>query len=242
MLLAAAPAARAEFVPPPLTSPVMDTAHLMDPVTEQKLASALRSLWSQGGSQVVVLTVDQLHGIPIEQASIKVTDTWKLGTGTKDNGVLLLISAADRSIRIEVGQGLEGQLTDAHSRRIIDRVMIPYFRSGDPSTGIVAGVAAILQHTDPGFSLDDIAPEQLSQRHGPSLLLVMLVLIVLVLRHYFGGGSGPGGMGRGRRIGSSGLYWGGSGYSSGGGGFSGGGGGFSGGGGGFSGGGASGKW
>ena len=111
------------------------------------------------------------------------------------------------------------------------RVMVPYFRSGDPSTGIVAGVAAILQHTDPGFSLDDIAPVQPGQRRGPSLFLVILVLIVLVLRHYFGGGSGMGG---GRRIGSSGIYWGG--------GYSGGGGGFSGGGGGFSGGGASGKW
>ncbi|MEN9835559.1 MAG: hypothetical protein RL011_1752, partial [Pseudomonadota bacterium] len=161
-LLALAPAlvAAPQFVVPPLSAPVVDAAQILAPQTVQRLGVVLRTLRDQGGSQVAVLTVPELGGLTIEQASIQVADAWKLGSATKDNGVLLMIAAAERAVRIEVGQGLEGQLTDAHSRRIIDRVMLPYFKNGDYDSGVIAGVVAILQHSDPDFRMDDQLPQR----------------------------------------------------------------------------------
>lgn len=224
------------FAVPPLSGPVVDTANVLTPHTVQKLSRILRSLQEQGGSQVVVLTVDQLHGVPIEQASIQVTDAWKLGTTAKDNGVLLFIASKDRALRIEVGQGLEGQLTDAHSRRIIDQVIVPYFKKGDYDAGVLAGVATILQHTDPDFRPEESLGMRRRRAPAPSFgLLFVMIVIFMILRQFFGGGPG-GRLGGGGSSRSNRIYWGGGG----GGGFSGGG--FSGGGGGFSGGGASGRW
>ena len=219
---------------PILTSPVMDTAHLLDPDSKNQLENNLRKLWSKHGSQVAILTMNTLNGLPIEQARINIVDQWKLGTGEKDNGILFLIVKEDRTVRIEVGQGLEGQLTDAHCRRIIDRIVLPYFRQGDYRSGIIAGITSILQHTDPNFELQEEStlrkPKKKSKNH---LLLILLLFLFFIFRNFFGGGSGGGYSGRYRRHRYS--SWGGNS----GGGFSGG---FSGGGGGFSGGGASGKW
>ena len=228
--------AQGPFTVPPLTGPIVDAANLLSPRNEQSLTQVLRKLRDQGGSQLVVLTVDQLYGLPIEQASIQVTDAWKLGSATKDDGVLLLVAAKDRAVRIEVGQGLEGQLTDAHARRIIDQIIIPYFKSGDYDAGLLAGVTAILQHTDPNFRFDETVPvPRERKRSGSFWALFVIFVIFTLLQKFFGGGPGGrfGGGGGYRR--SNSVYWGG-----GGGGFSGGG--FSGGGGGFSGGGASGRW
>lgn len=231
------------FVVPPLTGPVVDTAHLLAPQSESFLSQNLRALRQQGGSQVVVLTVDELYGLPIEQASIQVTDAWKLGSATKDNGILLIIAAKERAVRIEVGQGLEGQLTDAYSRRIIDRVIVPRFRASDIDGGVIAGVGAILQYTDPDFVLGDGPQPTASRRRWSMPLVIWLIIFVFIWLRSLGGGGPGGGFRSGyRRSGTT--YWGGGGF--GGGGFSGGGGfgggGFSGGGGGFSGGGASGRW
>jgi len=232
-----------DFVVPPLTGPVVDTAHLLEPQSETFLSQRLRALREQGGSQIVVLTVDELHGLPIEQASIQVTDAWKLGSATKDNGILLLIAAKERAVRIEVGQGLEGQLTDAYSRRIIDRVIVPRFRASDIDGGVIAGVGAILQYTDPDFVFGGEPQPDASRRGWSMPFLIWLVIFVFIwLRSLSGGGPGGGLRSGYRRSGPT--SWGGGGF--GGGGFSGGGGfgggGFSGGGGGFSGGGASGRW
>lgn len=231
-----AQAAAAEFSVPPPSGPVVDLAQMLTPGDAAKLEAALRQLWQSGGSQIAVLTVPTLGGEPIEQASIKVTDQWKLGTTKGDNGVLLFIAKAERELRIEVGQGLEGVLPDAYARRIIDDVIVPRFRTGDVSSGIVAGVIKIASYTDPDRDLG-LRSQRLSRvrndRGGnfsglpPFWLLIMLVIFASLFgrrRHqrfgYWGGGG-----------------WGGGGFSSGSGGSS-----WGGGGGGFSGGGASGKW
>ncbi len=233
---------------PSLTQPVMDEAQALAPATRSYLNSELKRLWDSGGSQIAVLTVPSLDGEPIEAYSIKVTDAWKLGTAKKDNGVLLLIAVQDHKLRIEVGQGNEGVLTDVQSSRIIRQVIAPLFKSGDMDNGVIAGVANIVSLTDPQFSFSQEAPAQPRHlRHpatgaGPLGFLVpflpigffLLIFLLIVL----------GGGGRGGRGGWGGGGWGGGGWSSGGGGWSsgGGGGGFSGGGGGFSGGGSSGSW
>lgn len=229
--LAAATTAFAAFKVPSLRGPVVDDAGLLDAATERLLDQGLRRLWSAGGSQVAVLTVPTLDGMAIEQASIAVTDAWKLGSATQDNGILLMVARDERSVRIEVGQGREGELTDAYARRIIDQVIVPHFKSGDFDRGVVAGVQAILSYTDPSF---DLGMQAYTQRptHGVKLswpILIFFLLIIMISR-FTGGTRGM------RRHGGFGSWGGGSSWGGGGGSSWGGGGG------GFSGGGASGKW
>lgn len=235
--------AQADFQVPPLTGPVVDQAGLLDRGTEERIDQALRFLRDQGGSQLTVLTVPSLEGLPIEQASIRVTDQWKLGGAKMDNGVLLMIAQNERRVRIEVGQGLEGVLTDVDSKRIIEDSILPLFRAGDYPSGIVVGVHQIARKTDPTIDLspylEGVVRDRVPRAHSPikGWIIIAMVLLFLLL----------GGGGRRRRgIVSSGWP---GGFSGGGGGGWGGGsssrrggGGWSGGGGGFSGGGASGGW
>ncbi|WP_218110161.1 TPM domain-containing protein [Oligoflexus tunisiensis] len=228
---------------PPLAAPVMDTAQILSEGTETYLNQQLRDLHQAGGSQITVLTVPQLEDETIEQFGIRVAEQWKLGTADKDNGAILLISAQDRKLRIEVGQGLEGSLTDLYSSRIIREKMTPLFREGDYDAGVIAGVAHIVAYTDPDFKFGVDAPETRvrstrGERRGGVGSLFSLVIFLVVILIMAAGGGGPRGRFGGRRSGFGG--WGGGGF--GGGGFGGGGGGWGGGGGGFSGGGASGSW
>lgn len=230
------------FAVPPLTDPVVDQGGMLQNATKAKLDVALRRLWNDGGSQVAVLTVTNLGGIPIEDASIQVTDAWKLGSKSQDNGVLLLISKEDRSVRIEVGQGREGDLPDAYARRIVDDMIVPAFKAGDIDSGVIAGVKGILARTDPNFDLGMAAQSYASSQSrgttsgGGLMTLFKLGLFFLVFVAMRGSFFGR------RRGWRGGGGWGGGGGGGGGGWGGGGGGGFSGGGGGFSGGGASGKW
>ncbi len=232
------------FTTPSLTSPVVDQAGMLTVQTRQKLDAALRQLYDQGGTQVVVLTVPSLDGEPIEQVSIKVTDEWKLGRKGQDDGVLILMARDERAVRIEVGRGREGDLTDAHARRIVDDVMVPRFRAGDIDGGVIAGVRAVVGRTDPGADLDAFGQvtqtRRGSHRGGGSWLLFLLVLTVIIIKMMGGGGGSGTPFGRRRTwpVSSGGQ----GGWGGGGGGWSGGDGGWSGGGGGFSGGGASGRW
>lgn len=237
--------ALAEFTVPSLTGPVVDGAGMLSPSTVAKLSSFIRRVYDSGGPQLQVATVQDLGGISIEEASIKITDQWKLGGAKADNGVLLLISRNERKIRIEVGQGLEGSLTDAYSSRIIRDIMTPRFRSGDVDGGVVAAVFAIVRYTYPEFLKDDRGTGSMPAAsssdgggggvdgHTIETLLMIFFFTFLILPALFGRRR------RGFWLGGGGGGWGGGGF--GGGGF-GGGGGWSGGGGGFSGGGASGGW
>jgi len=241
-----APTARAEFgtefVVPSLGSPVVDEAGLLSPSCRARLEQALQAMRSKGGTQLAVLTVPSLEGLTIEEASIQVVDQWQLGSASEDNGVLLMIAQKERRIRIEVGQGLEGALTDAHSSRIIHEAITPLFRSGDVDAGVTLGVFKIAQRTNPDLDLRPYlegslrSPSRSRGRRQSSplsnlILLLLAIPFALMRMGMFGGGRFYG-----RRRG---YLWGSSGFG-GGGGFSGGG--FSGGGGGFSGGGASGGW
>lgn len=234
ILLATQPAT-AKFAVPRLTAPVVDQAKVISRPLEARLNQALRHIHENSDSQIQVLTLDSLGGESIEQASIQIVDQWKLGSEKGDKGILLLIAVEDRQIRIEVGQGHEGDLPDAYAKRIIDEVMVPLFRSGNPEGGILLGVLNIAQRTNPDLDLQSffdsksfapVAKEKKKQSLFSRILsLIFIILFILFfIRHPFlammllsGGG---------RR----------------GGGFGGGGGGWSGGGGGFSGGGASGGW
>jgi uncharacterized protein len=244
-LLIAGHAGAAEFVVPALRSAVTDQAGILSASTRQQLESALRQLQSVGGTQLAVLTVPDLAGLTIEQASIRVVDAWKLGGEKADNGVLLLVARDERKVRIEVGQGLEGALTDAYSKRIIDEAITPLFKQGDMDGGVIVGVFQIARITNPGVDLRPYLEGSLRQgRAGrarspwQSIFGILLMAAVFSTRRGFLPLMFLGGMGMGMGMGGLGSHRRGGGFGAGGGGF----GGFGGGGGGFSGGGASGGW
>jgi uncharacterized protein len=236
---------------PPLTGRVVDDAKLLSPQAEQKLTDDLAALEQKTGHQVVVATIPDLQGYPIEDYGYQLGRAWKIGDEKRDDGVVFLVAPNDRKVRIEVGYGLEPVLTDALSSTIIQAKVLPAFRSGNLEQGVVDGAEAVIQQLSlPEDQAKAAAaqpvqaePAHTSRGHIPSFLVLLFVfwIITSVLR-------GLGGRGRG------GLWWlpflflnsggGRGGWSGGGGGFSGGGGGggFSGGGGSFGGGGSSGSW
>ncbi len=129
---------------PPLTGRVVDQAHLLSPSAISDLNAALATHESKTSNQVAVLTMASLEGQPLEDFSQQVSTAWALGKKGTDNGVLFLIAVQEKKVRIEVGYGLEGTLTDAKSSRIIRHEVVPRFRTGDFSGGVISGTHGIL--------------------------------------------------------------------------------------------------
>jgi len=145
VLLAFASAVAAQPAEVPyLTGRVVDNAEILSPETRRRLTETLRQHEQKTGNQVAVLTVPTIHGESVEEYAVRVFENWKLGQKGKDNGVLVVIVPQDRRMRIEVGYGLEGVLTDAHASRIIRNLMTPRFREGDFSGGVARGVDAVI--------------------------------------------------------------------------------------------------
>lgn len=139
---------------PFLAGHVNDNAHLLSTSTLNALEASLQAHEDSTSNQVVVLTIPSLQGEILEEYSIKVVETWKLGQKEKDNGVLLLIARDDRQVRIEVGQGLEGDLPDITCGQIIRHEIVPRFRDGDYEAGIRDGVTAILAAINGSYTAD----------------------------------------------------------------------------------------
>jgi uncharacterized protein len=230
---------------PPLTAPVMDTAGIIQDETRNGLNRYLNAVNDQTGIQIAVLTVSTLDGEPVESYSMRAAEAWRLGQKGKDNGVLLVVAPAEHKVRIETGYGLEGTLTDTKSGLIIRNSMTPYFKNGDYSAGISAGIQQIVQVTTgnaviPGAEAPQHdAAGQNSDSAVLAALIFFLVFFGIIMGAGKGGFLGPllwlglfSGMTSGRNGHSSDFHRG-SGSS---------GGSFRGGGGGFGGGGASGSW
>jgi uncharacterized protein len=130
---------------PFLAGRVNDNAGILSPETASRLASSLKAFEDSTSNQVVVLTIASLEGDVLEEYSYKVASTWKLGQKGKDNGVLLLVARDDRKVRIEVGSGLEGDLTDLECGLIIRHEIVPRFKAGDMDGGVEAGVQGIME-------------------------------------------------------------------------------------------------
>jgi len=129
---------------PPLRGQVNDYASMLSPGAVQELEASLSAFEQSDSTQIVVLTVPTLGGENLEEYSIKVAEAWRIGQQKIDNGVILLIAKQERKVRIEVGRGLEGELTDLVSGRIIRGDIAPLFKSGDIDGGVKAGVASIM--------------------------------------------------------------------------------------------------
>jgi uncharacterized protein len=235
---------------PPLTGRVVDQANVMTPESRGELETKLKDLEDKSSIQLVVATVKSLQGGDIETYANELFRTWKLGQAQKNNGVLLLVAPNEHKVRIEVGYGLEGTLTDALSSVIISSAIVPRFKAGDFSGGISRGVDGIISVLSGDTSdwqrkvdvrQDD--PQSDFNKLFPILFFLLILFICWYLIHNAGGG-GPSSGGTTRRAGPLFIPYGGSSWGSGGGGFGGGGfgGGFGGGGGSSGGGGASGGW
>src|SRR5262245_54117809 len=130
---------------PKLQARVTDLAGVLSAEQVRSLEGKLQELESKDSTQVAVLIIPTLEDEQLEDYSHRVASAWKLGQKGRDNGALLLIAMKERKIRIEVGYGLEPNLTDARSRRIIQNDMVPHFKIGDFYSGIDAGISAIIQ-------------------------------------------------------------------------------------------------
>lgn len=216
---------------PMLSGPVMDQANILSSNNKRKIENALQALNQSENIQIQVLILKTLEGDSLEEFSIRAVEKWKLGGAKSDRGALLLVAIDDRKMRIEVGDGLEGQLTDLTSGRIIDS-MKPFFKNSDFDTGIYVGVASIAQAA--GIELGNLKLTRSNRgrrKNQTSAVINIIFFILFIVFTIFRRRSGI-------------LFMGGTGGFSGGssGGFGGGGGGWSGGGGSFSGGGSSGSW
>jgi uncharacterized protein len=234
---------------PALRARVNDYANLLPADAEKRLEERLSAFEQKTGNQFAVLTIESLEGDPLEDFSIRVVESWKLGEKKQDNGLLLLVVKRDRKVRVETGYGLEGTIPDVVSSRVIRNVIAPAFRSGDYAGGIGQAMESLMTVASGGkLDLPETAarPQQQKRKRSfdPGILLFVIFLIPLLLPLFSRGrrfGRGGGGFYGGYYGGGIGGFGGGSFGGGGGGGF--GGGGFGGGGGGgFGGGGASGDW
>lgn len=144
-LLLIAGAALAQVAVPALKSRVTDLTGTLSAPQKTTIEQRLKAFEASKGSQIAVLIVPTTEPEAIEQYSIRVVDKWKLGREDVDDGALLLVAKDDRTMRIEVGYGLEGALTDATSKRIIAEIITPYFMNGDYFGGIQAGLRAMMK-------------------------------------------------------------------------------------------------
>lgn len=145
---------------PYLSGRVNDLADLLSPETETSISESLEAFEDRTGHQIAVLTIPSLEGESLEEFSLRVAETWKLGRAEQDDGVLLLVARDDRKMRIEVGYGLEADLTDAESGRILRNVLTPRFKAGDFDGGIEQGVAAIVGTLEGGEVIPEDPPAQ----------------------------------------------------------------------------------
>jgi uncharacterized protein len=236
----AGPASALELPPKP-DGPVNDYAKLLSSEARQRLTAQLLSYEQGTTRQIVVALFASLEGEALEDFTIRVAEKWKIGSKKNSDGVLVTLFVKEHRLRIDVGYGLEDQLTDLKTRRIEQELMEPRFRAGDFEGGLRAGLAAI----DTATGGHEHAEGKLAARPSGGgggvgiLVFILIFVVVAIIARRRGGGGGGGGFWPGFFLGGGAGFLGGSGGwrdSGGGGGWGGGGGGS------FGGGGASGSW
>ena len=165
---------------PRLQGYVNDYAGMISPSAKSKIEQGLSAFEQSDSTQIVILTVPSLEGEDIEQFGIKVGEAWKIGQKGKDNGAILIVSKQERKMRIEVGYGLEGRLTDLTAGRIIDLVIKPRFQQGDFDGGFIAGVSSLIDATRGEFRAER-GPVRQRQRGAPPFLSIFLFFGIFTL-------------------------------------------------------------
>ncbi len=165
---------------PRLQGYVNDYAQMISPAARGRLEAELKSFEQSDSTQLVILTVPTLEGETIDGFGIKVAEAWKVGQKNKDNGIIVVAAKQERKIRVEVGRGLEGRLTDLLAGRIIDLVITPRFKRGDFDGGFSAGVSALIDATRGEFKAE--AGQRANKTKGsPSFSTMLMVGLVALL-------------------------------------------------------------
>ena len=165
---------------PRLQGYVNDYGGMISSSAKSKIEEGLKAFEQSDSTQLVILTIPSLEGENIEEFSIKVAEAWKIGQQQKDNGILLVVSKQERKIRVEVGRGLEGRLTDLMAGRIIDQVIKPRFKQGDFDAGFIAGASALISATRGEFKSEQ-RPLQRKQKGFPPFVTFLMFLGIFVL-------------------------------------------------------------
>ncbi len=166
---------------PVLKGYVNDYADMLSPQAESLIETELKAFEQSDSTQIVILTIPSLEGENLEDFSIKVAEAWKIGQKGKDNGVIFLVAKQERKIRIEVGRGLEGKLTDLLTGRIIDLVIKPKFKRGDFDGGFIAGVHALIDAARGEFTADKIQHGKKDEESSKLLTMIIFGAIILIV-------------------------------------------------------------
>lgn len=194
-VLASGSLAYAQVGVPPLTARVTDLTATLTPAQVQALTETLQDFETRKGSQLAVLMVPTTQPETIEQYGIRVAEQWKLGRKGIDDGAILIVAKNDRTLRIEVGYGLEGVLNDATTKRIVSDTIVPRFREGDFAGGVRAGVDRMIAVIE-----GEPLPEPAANSTGDGVGLRHYALVALLFAFFLGGvlrrilGRVPGGL------------------------------------------------
>ena len=179
---------------PKLQGHVNDYANMISPSTKAELEKELNSFEQTDSTQIVILTIPSLEGNVLDEFSIKAAESWKIGQKGKDNGIIITVAKQEKKIRVEVGRGLEGVLTDLAAGRIVDHVIKPKFKRGDFDGGFVAGVHSLIDATRGEFKADkNHLPKKKNGTHSFLTILIFGVIALLFIgsiSRLFGGVSG----------------------------------------------------
>lgn len=203
------------FSVPALVGPVMDEVGILSSSAKAQIQDRLFQIRENNGPQIQVYVTKSLEGEAIEQVAIQIFDKWKLGDAKKDNGILFLIAPNEKKMRLEIGQGLEGDIPDVIAKRIISDVVSPFFKRGEFDFGVAQGVAALGQYINatPEQKAEvqsNTADENSGQGFGGKGFIILIVIGIWVLLFifnpsfaiyllfsFFRGGGGGGGRGGG---------------------------------------------
>lgn len=174
---------------PDLTTQVVDEANFFNHQEKEKLSQMIYTLFDKGGPQLAILTVQNLQGYEIEEFSIRVAEKWKLGTKEKDNGLLLVIAKSERSVRLEIGNGIEGEITDFDSSQYTQKLLPSYFKQGE----FYEGVAALISEIATKFNIqmeNNYKSKFVSRRDNENVNILIkflfpLIFVVLIIAGSF---------------------------------------------------------
>jgi uncharacterized protein len=166
---------------PPLKGHINDTANMLSGGAVQSLEKMLTDFERTDSTQIAVLTIASLAGEDIQEFSIKVAETWKIGQKGTDNGAILLIARDEKKIRIEVGRGLEGKLTDLMSGRIIREKIRPRFSKGDFDGGVKDGLSSMIDAVRGEFKASQSSPKKNRASGFPTILTLLIFLLILIV-------------------------------------------------------------
>lgn len=170
----------ADLTFPKLTGRVVDNASLLSSSQEQQLTQLLKAHEDKTTNQVVVVTLPSLQGYTIEEYGVELGRHWRIGQKEKNNGILLIVAPNERKVRIEVGYGLEGTLTDKIAHDIIQEKILPAFKRGKYDQGIENGTSAIVQALDGEYQVTRAAKTTTHHKSGSDFITVGIIAIIFL--------------------------------------------------------------